>query len=99
MSEDSFEIEVKMATSFARCTKDRKVIVLHLEGKSDLLSVVGALERKYPDVKGILVGEDLDVVDSINIYVNGENIRYLEGLNTVLKKGDFVNIIPAAAAG
>lgn len=99
MSKDSFEIEVKMAKSLARCTKGRKVIALHLEEKNDLLSVVDTLERKYPDLKGILVGEDLEVVDSINIYVNGENIRYLEGLKTVLKKGDMVNIIPAAAAG
>jgi molybdopterin synthase sulfur carrier subunit len=99
MAEDPFEIEVKMATSLARYTEDKKVTVLHLGGKTDLLSVVDALERKYPELKGILVGADLEVADSINIYVNGENIRYLEGLKTVLKKGDFVNIIPAAAAG
>ena len=49
--------------------------------------------------KAIVCQAQQDIVDSINVYVNGDNVRYLQGLRTPLKDGDMINIIPAAAAG
>ena len=35
----------------------------------------------------------------VNIYINGEDVRFLEGLRTVIKEGDEVSIVPAVAGG
>jgi molybdopterin synthase sulfur carrier subunit len=35
----------------------------------------------------------------VNVYVNGEDVRFLQGLDTVLKPGDEVSIVPAVAGG
>jgi molybdopterin synthase sulfur carrier subunit len=52
-----------------------------------------------PGIQAELLNKNKNISDSINIYVNGENIRYLEGIQTILSDKDQVSIIPAAAAG
>lgn len=66
------------------------------------LNVVGAietLEGRYPGLQGRLRDEDGSVRRFINLYVNGEDVRFLDGLQTVLKTGDELTIIPAVAGG
>jgi molybdopterin synthase sulfur carrier subunit len=57
------------------------------------------LESGMPGIQAELLNKNKNISDSINIYVNGENIRYLEGIQTILSDKDQVSIIPAAAAG
>ena len=46
-----------------------------------------------------IVNPDGSIRRFINIYRNGEDIRYLDSLNTAVKDGDEVSIIPAVAGG
>jgi len=57
------------------------------------------LERQYPGLRERLVEEGGDVRRFINIYVNEEDIRFLQGKKTSLKEGDQVSIVPAIAGG
>jgi MoaD family protein len=57
------------------------------------------LERQFPGLRERLVGEGGEVRRFINIYVNEEDIRFLEGAKTALKDGDQVSIVPAIAGG
>ncbi|HET7876209.1 MAG TPA: ubiquitin-like small modifier protein 1 [Methylomirabilota bacterium] len=61
--------------------------------------VIHDLERQYPGLKERLVDEGGQIRRFINIYVNQEDIRFLQGAKTTLKAGDEVSVVPAIAGG
>jgi molybdopterin synthase sulfur carrier subunit len=66
---------------------------------STVTELVDTLEQQYPGMGGRLRGEDGSLRRFINIYVNDEDIRFLNGAETPLKEGDQVSIVPAIAGG
>lgn len=94
------EVTIRLTASLAnRFTEKNKVLTQKTVDEGDLFSLLEEIDMRLPGLKRALITESLDIVDSINIYVNGENVRYLGGVNTQIHEGDVVNIIPAAAAG
>ncbi len=61
--------------------------------------LVEQLERDYPGMGGRLKGDDGALRRFINIYVNDEDVRFLQGADTAIKDGDQVSIVPAIAGG
>lgn len=61
--------------------------------------VIDDLERQFPGLRERLVEEGGAVRRFINVYVNQEDIRFLQGATTALKPGDEVSIVPAIAGG
>lgn len=61
--------------------------------------LVETLEQGYPGMGNRLRGDDGALRRFINIYVNDEDIRFLQGGDTALKDGDQVSIVPAIAGG
>jgi molybdopterin synthase sulfur carrier subunit len=61
--------------------------------------VIADLERQFPGLRDRLMDEGGELRRFINIYVNEEDIRFLEGAKTALKAGDSVSIVPAIAGG
>jgi molybdopterin synthase sulfur carrier subunit len=61
--------------------------------------LIDDLERSYPGLKERLVDDTGDLRRFVNIYVNQEDIRFLQGKKTALKDGDEVSIVPAIAGG
>jgi molybdopterin synthase sulfur carrier subunit len=61
--------------------------------------LIDDLERQFPGLRERLVEEGGEIRRFINIYVNQEDIRFLEGAKTSLKPGDEVSIVPAIAGG
>lgn len=62
-------------------------------------AVVEDLERQFPGLRERLVDEAGEIRRFINIYVNEEDIRFLDNHKTALKDGDQVSIVPAIAGG
>jgi molybdopterin synthase sulfur carrier subunit len=62
-------------------------------------ALIEDLETKYPGFRDRLCEDDGGLKRFINLYVNGEDIRYASGLETSLKDGDEVSIIPAVSGG
>ncbi len=62
-------------------------------------NVVEDLERQYSGIKERLCDDDGKVRRFVNIYVNGDDIRFLSNLDTALKDGDEISIVPAIAGG
>jgi sulfur-carrier protein len=60
--------------------------------------VIDDLERKYPGMKDRLC-DDKGVRRFVNIYQNEEDIRFLDALDTAVKDGDSISIVPAIAGG
>ncbi|TAK21520.1 MAG: MoaD/ThiS family protein [Chloroflexota bacterium] len=64
-----------------------------------LVDLIGDLERQYPGLRDRLCEEDGSLRRFMNFYVNGEDIRYAQGIDTALKDGDELSIIPAVSGG
>ena len=60
---------------------------------------IAELQGRYPGIKERLVDEAGGVRRFVNVYVNEEDIRFLQNQETQLKDGDEVSIIPAIAGG
>lgn len=65
----------------------------------DLQTVVTALEAQFPGIQDRLLDEGGEIRRFVNIYVNGEDVRFLQGLQTALNPNDEVSIVPAVAGG
>lgn len=61
--------------------------------------VVHDLDRQFPGLRDRLMDEKGELRRFINLYVNEEDVRFLDGRTTVLKDGDTVAIVPAIAGG
>jgi len=66
---------------------------------STIGTVVEDLEHKFPGIKERLCDDQGRVRRFVNIYVNGDDIRFLSSLETAVKDGDEVSIVPAIAGG
>ena len=62
-------------------------------------ALVNDMENNSPGIKERLCDEAGAVRRFVNIFVNGEDIRFLNGLDTPVKEGDEVSIVPAIAGG
>lgn len=65
----------------------------------DLRSCISELESMHPGLKERLCDESGELRRFVNIYVNGEDVRFLDGLATQLKENDEISIVPAVAGG
>jgi len=66
---------------------------------SDVGEVLRALTAEHPGTEEQLFGEDGDLNRYVNVYLNDEDVRVLDGLNTKVAEGDTVVILPAMAGG
>lgn len=62
-------------------------------------ALVDDLERQFPGLRERLVDDGGDLRRFINVYVNQEDVRFLQGRETTIKEGDEVAIVPAIAGG
>ncbi len=61
--------------------------------------IIDDLERQFPGFKERLMDETGELRRFVNVYVNQEDIRFLDSKKTALKEGDEVSIVPAIAGG
>ena len=71
---------------------------LQLEGET-IRALVGALVGQHPSLGSQLLTEDGDLNRFVNVYVNGQDVRYLAGLDTPVAAADEVRLLPAMAGG
>jgi molybdopterin synthase sulfur carrier subunit len=60
--------------------------------------VLDALYVRFEELKA-RIADDSGLRRFVNVYVGGEDIRFLDGLDTAVKDGDEVTILPAVAGG
>ncbi|HZA26748.1 MAG TPA: MoaD family protein [Actinomycetota bacterium] len=66
---------------------------------STLRELLADLESRYPGLTRSFMNEEGDLHRFVNIYVNDEDVRYLGALETSVRDGDIVSILPAVAGG
>jgi molybdopterin synthase sulfur carrier subunit len=66
---------------------------------SNVGEVLRDLTARHPDTEAQLFGADGDLNRYVNVYLNDEDVRVLDGLETSVSDGDTVVILPAMAGG
>ena len=64
-----------------------------------LAACIEQLETDFPGVRERLMDDTGELRRFVNVYVNGEDVRFEQGLQTTLSDGDEVSIVPAVAGG
>ncbi|HYE94312.1 MAG TPA: MoaD/ThiS family protein [Terriglobales bacterium] len=64
-----------------------------------VLDLIADLESQFPGLRDRIVDESGEIRRFVNVYVNEEDIRFLDGDKTAIKDGDEVSIVPALAGG
>lgn len=62
-------------------------------------ALVDDLEESFPGIKERICDETGKIRRFVNVYVNGDDIRFLQNMETALKEGDNISIVPAIAGG
>ena len=90
------QIQIRIPTPLRKLTHDEEVVETSAETIGDAIT---DLESRYPGLQERLLDDDGQVRRFVNVYVNEEDIRFLQDKETPLKDGDEVSIIPAIAGG
>jgi len=64
-----------------------------------LTEVLDSLDASYPGIKGRVLDDSGELRRFVNVYVDDDDVRFAEGLQTTIKDGGQVSIIPAVAGG
>ena len=89
-------ILVRIPTPLRRITNGEAKVELE---SSNVAELVEKLDASYPGFKDRLVDENGELRYFVNIYLNGEDVRFLQGLETSTNSGDEISIVPAVAGG
>lgn len=89
-------VKVRIPTPLQKMTNNQAEV--ETQGKT-IAEIIDGLEKNFPGIKGRLCDEAGKVRRFVNVYVNDEDIRFLEKEGTKVKEGDEVSIIPAIAGG
>jgi molybdopterin synthase sulfur carrier subunit len=89
-------VTVRIPTPLQRLTNGQGEVQCQGASVTELLS---DLERRYPGIKERICDQDGKLRRFVNVFVNEEDIRFLQGDQTAIKDGDEVSIIPAIAGG
>mgnify|MGYP001204320422 FL=1 len=89
-------IEVRIPAPLRRVTNG--VAKVSIEADS-VGGVIEALNAEFPGIKDRLCDDTGALRNFVNVYVNGEDVRFESGLETATKSGDEVSIVPAVAGG
>ena len=89
-------ITVRIPMPLRKLTGEESVVAG--EG-STLAECIDGLEARYPGMKERMCDETGELRRFVNVYINGEDVRFQDGLATPLTGGDEVSIVPAVAGG
>lgn len=87
---------VRIPTPLRRVTGGQDKV--NAEGET-LAQIIDSMESQYPGIKERICDPDGSLRNFVNVFVNGEDVRFLDGVNSGIGDGDEVSIVPAVAGG
>ena len=89
-------ITVRIPTPLRRVTDGQDKV--NTEGAT-VREIIDSMENQFPGIKERLCDENGDLRNFVNVFVNGEDVRFLEGIDSAAGDGDEISIVPAVAGG
>jgi sulfur-carrier protein len=90
------QVRVSLPAMLAERTGNHRTAVSH---GTTVREVISSLEEQFPGLGFNLCQETGELRPFVNIFLNGENIRYLSGLDTAITPGASLHILPSVAGG
>ena len=90
-------VTVRIPAPLRPLTADRGELAA--EAADTLRELVAGLDADYPGLRERLCEDDGELRRFVNVFVNGEDVRYQAGLDSAIADGDEVSIVPAVAGG
>ena len=87
---------VRIPTALRKLTNNEELIEV---SAGTVATVITALQNRFPGIQERLLDENGGVRRFVNVYVNEEDILFLQNQETPIKDGDEISIIPAIAGG
>jgi molybdopterin converting factor small subunit len=91
-------ISIRIPTILRTYTGGSATVELDKSGGT-LLDAIESLEATAPGIKARLIDDEGKLRRFINLYINDDDVRFLDGLATVLNDGAQISIVPAVAGG
>jgi len=88
--------KVRIPTPLRKLTNNEELVEV---SANTVGGVIDELQTRYPGIKERLLDDSGTVRRFVNVYVNEEDIRFLQNQQTPIKSGDEISIIPAIAGG
>jgi molybdopterin synthase sulfur carrier subunit len=89
-------VSVRIPTPLRRVTNGQDKV--SVEGAT-LNEIISSLDSQFPGIKERLCEDQGQLRNFVNVYINGEDVRFLDGLESATKSGDEISIVPAVAGG
>ena len=89
-------VAVRIPTVFRKFTSGDSQVELEPGTVGDL---IGQLDSRYPGFRRQVLTDDGSLHQFVNVYLNDEDIRYIEKLDTKATEGDTVSLLPSVAGG
>jgi molybdopterin synthase sulfur carrier subunit len=89
-------IVVRIPTPLRRLTNGQDKVDVEADS---LGGVIDAMNEQYPGLRDRICDDQGQLRNFVNVYVNGEDVRFLQGLDTPTTAGDEVSVVPAVAGG
>ncbi|MEX1254316.1 MAG: ubiquitin-like small modifier protein 1 [Dehalococcoidia bacterium] len=90
-------VTVRIPTPLRKLTNEQDTVIAEQDGT--LGQLIDLLEGQFPGMKERLCDETGELRRFVNVYINGEDARFLSGLETTIEAGAEVSIVPAVAGG
>ena len=90
-------VTVRIPTPLRKLTNEQDTVIAEQDGT--LGQLIDTLEGQFPGLKERLCDETGELRRFVNVYINGEDVRFLSGLETNIEAGAEVSIVPAVAGG
>ena len=88
--------QIKIPTPLRSLTNDEDTVAVNAPNLKELIA---QMENSYPGIGERLLDENNELRRFVIIFINGEDVRFLDGLDSPVRDADEVSIVPAVAGG
>jgi molybdopterin synthase sulfur carrier subunit len=88
--------QIRIPTPLRKLTNNEEIVEVNAP---TIGGAIAELQSRYPGIRERLLDESGSIRRVVNVYLNEEDIRFLQNQNTPIKDGDEISIIPAIAGG
>jgi molybdopterin synthase sulfur carrier subunit len=89
-------VSIRIPTTFRELTKGESVIAV---SEGSISEIFNELAKNHSDFVDRVLDENKNLQRFVNIFLDDEDIRFLDGLNTIVSNGQTLSIVPAVAGG
>lgn len=93
------EIKIIIPSPLRNLSNGERSVNIELDENSTILDSINKLNDIYSGISAKIIDENNSLHNFVNIFMDGEDVRYMQGVDTKLISGSEISIVPAVAGG